>query len=75
MPRPQSKWRIRAAIITYYRRKARGSRVTLKEICDQMELNYDSVRVAKVAYDKQRRRGKKTNTEESNTAPEGSAHD
>lgn len=43
-------------IETFYRRKARNSKITLKQVCAEMGVNYDSIRVAKVAYDKRRRR-------------------
>jgi len=61
----------REAIITYYRRHARGSRVTLKEICEQYGVDYGYTRVIKVQYDRNRKRPK-TNTDDPNSAPDGS---
>lgn len=73
MPRNAKNRRLaRIAIITYYRRHARGSKVTLKEICEQLGVDYGYTRVIKVVYDRNRKKPKKTNTDDPSTAPEGS---
>lgn len=75
MPKAAKNRRLaREAIITYYRRRARGSRVTLKEICEQVGVHYGYTRQIKVVYDQNRRRGK-TNTDSSNNAAERSPDD
>lgn len=43
-------------IATFYRRHSHNKKITLKQVCDDLGVNYDSIRVAKVAYDKRRRR-------------------
>lgn len=43
----------------YYRRRARNPKITLKRVCVEMGVNYHSIRTAKVAYDKRRKRGHK----------------
>ena len=71
MPRAAKNRRIaREVIVTYYRRHARGSRVTLKELCEQAGLDYGYCRVIKVQYDKNRKRPAKTNTDDPYSAPE-----
>lgn len=61
----------RETIITYYRRHARGSRVTLKELCEQAGVDYGYTRLIKVQYDRNRKRPK-ANTDVQNIAAEGS---
>ncbi len=43
----------------YYRRHARNPKITLKQVCAEMGVNYASIRVTKVAYDKRRRHSHK----------------
>jgi hypothetical protein len=43
-------------IAIFYRRHSHNRKVTLKQVCEDLNVNYDSIRVAKVAYDKRRRR-------------------
>ncbi len=70
MPRPAKNRRIaREVIVTYYRRHARGSKVTLKELCEQAGVDYQWCRKVKMAYDAGRRRGPKRNTDDQNPAP------
>ena len=40
----------------YYRAHAQNRRITLKQVCADMGAKYDSIRVAKVAYDKRKRK-------------------
>lgn len=58
-PAPRSKSPIEHAIETFYRRRARNPKITLKQVCEELGVNYASTRVAKVAYDKRRRPRKK----------------
>ncbi len=58
MIRP-TKRELRVAVITYYRRRARNPKITLREVCEHMGVNYQSVRNYKVLYDKTRKRGQK----------------
>jgi hypothetical protein len=45
-------------IATYYRRHAHNRKISLKQVCEDLNVNYGSIRVAKVAYDKRRKRGR-----------------
>jgi len=54
---PTNKLLARDAIITYYRRKARGSKVAFKEVAEFYGIDVGYARVVKVEYDKHRRRG------------------
>ena len=45
-----------AVIGIYYRRHSHDRKITLKQVCEDLGANYASIKVAKVAYDKRRRR-------------------
>jgi hypothetical protein len=45
-------------IATYYRRHTHNRKISLKQVCEDLHVNYNSIRVAKVAYDKRRKRGR-----------------
>lgn len=49
---------IRRAVITYYRRHARNPKITLKQVCEELGLNYQTVKNYKAVYDTVRKKPK-----------------